>query len=78
MRSSCGEIDPGNCRFGDDLRQSEQAYVTNVNGALDKFPELAGLGLVDLNKAVGSDKIPAEVATVVRNNGGGHWNHSFL
>ena len=55
-----------------------QTYVNNVNAALDKFPELKGLGLVDLNQAVGTDKIPAEVATAVRNNGGGHWNHSFF
>lgn len=55
-----------------------QAYVTNVNAALDKFPELKSLGLVGLNQAVGSDKIPKDVATVVRNNGGGHWNHSFF
>ena len=34
--------------------------------------------IVDLNKAVGTDKIPKELATVVRNNGGGHWNHSFF
>ena len=52
--------------------------MTTLNTALEKFPELAGLGLVDLNRAVGSDKIPKEVATVVRNHGGGHWNHSFL
>lgn len=55
-----------------------QTYVNNLNGALEKFPELKDLGLVDLNKAVGSDKIPKDVATVVRNNGGGHWNHSFF
>lgn len=55
-----------------------QAYITNLNNALDKFPELKGLGLVDLNKAVGTDTIPKDVATVVRNNGGGHWNHSFF
>lgn len=55
-----------------------QAYITNLNGALDKFPELKTLGLVDLNKAVGTDAIPKDVATVVRNNGGGHWNHSFF
>jgi Fe-Mn family superoxide dismutase len=41
------------------------AYVTNVNAALDKFPELKGLGLVDLNRAVGTDAVPAEVATAV-------------
>ena len=55
-----------------------QTYVNNINGALEKFPELASLGIVDLNKAVGTDKVPKEVATVVRNNGGGHWNHSFF
>jgi hypothetical protein len=60
------------------LHRARQAYITNVNAALDKFPELKDLGLVGLNQAVGSDKIPKDVATVVRNNGGGHWNHSFL
>jgi len=55
-----------------------QTYVTNLNNALEKFPELAGLGIVDINKAVGTDKIPKDIATVVRNNGGGHWNHSFF
>ncbi len=32
----------------------------------------------DLNKAVGTRDIPADVTTTVRNNGGGHWNHSFF
>jgi Fe-Mn family superoxide dismutase len=52
-----------------------QTYVNNLNAALDKFPEFRDLGLVSINQAVGSDKVPAEVATAVRNNGGGHWNH---
>ncbi len=52
--------------------------MTNLNGALDKFPELKSLGLAELNKAVGTDAIPKDIATVVRNNGGGHWNHSFF
>lgn len=43
-----------------------QTYVNNVKGALEKFPELKDLGLVDLNKAVGTSKIPSEVATVIR------------
>ncbi|GLC35653.1 hypothetical protein PLESTB_000002400 [Pleodorina starrii] len=55
-----------------------QAYINNLNGALDKFPELKDLGIVDINKAVGTDKLPAEVATVIRNNGGGHYNHTFF
>lgn len=55
-----------------------QTYVNNVKGALDKFPELKDLGLVDLNKSVGTSKVPSEIATVIRNNGGGHYNHSFF
>jgi Fe-Mn family superoxide dismutase len=33
---------------------------------------------VGINQAIGTDKVPIEVATAVRNNGGGHWNHSFF
>ena len=32
----------------------------------------------DLNKAVGTNDVPSNVTTAVRNNGGGHWNHSFF
>ena len=52
-----------------------QTYVNNINAALDTFPELKQLGIVDINKAVGTEKIPDDVAVAVRNNGGGHWNH---
>jgi Fe-Mn family superoxide dismutase len=55
-----------------------QAYITNLNNALDKFPEFKSVGLVDLNKKVGTDALPKDIATVVRNNGGGHWNHAFF
>ncbi|GIL92721.1 hypothetical protein Vretifemale_20228 [Volvox reticuliferus] len=55
-----------------------QAYVNNLNAALDKFPELKDLGLVDINKAVGTTKLPGDVATTIRNNGGGHYNHTFF
>lgn len=55
-----------------------QTYVTNINAQVDKFPELKELGLVTLNESVGTSKIPKEAATAVRNNGGGHWNHSFF
>ena len=47
------------------------ADVNNVNAALEKHPELKDLGLVELNQAVGTDTIPADVLTAVRNNGGG-------
>lgn len=55
-----------------------QTYITNVNAQVEKFPELKNLGLVTLNESVGTSKIPKEAATAVRNNGGGHWNHSFF
>jgi Fe-Mn family superoxide dismutase len=55
-----------------------QTYINNLNGVLDKFPELKELGLVDLNKAVATDKLPKDAATIIRNNGGGHYNHSFF
>eukprot|EP00890_Picochlorum_soloecismus_P003520 jgi/Picsp_1/4169/NSC_01678-R1_superoxide mn len=55
-----------------------QTYVNNVNNALEKFPEMKDLGLVDLNKSIATGAVPADIATAVRNNGGGHWNHSFF
>jgi Fe-Mn family superoxide dismutase len=50
------------------------AYVTNLNAALEKAPELAGKTLDELLKNLSS--VPEAVRTAVRNNGGGHWNHS--
>ena len=53
-----------------------QAYVTNLNAALEKAPELAERPieqlLADLNA------VPEAVRGPVRNNGGGHWNHSLF
>ncbi len=53
-----------------------QAYVTNLNAAIEKAPELANWSLDDLNKKIST--VPEAVRTAVRNNGGGHWNHSFF
>ena len=53
-----------------------QAYVTNLNAAIEKAPELQGKSLEDLLKNVNS--APEAVRTAVCNNGGGHWNHSFF
>ena len=53
-----------------------QAYVTNLNAAIEKAPELQGKSLEDLLKNVNT--APEAVRTAVRNNGGGHWNHSFF
>ena len=53
-----------------------QTYVTNLNAAVEKAPELQGMSIEELLKGVNS--APEAVRTAVRNNGGGHWNHSFF
>ncbi len=52
------------------------AYVNNLNAALEKHPELAGKSLEELVTNINS--IPEDIRTVVRNNGGGHFNHSLF
>ena len=52
------------------------AYVTNLNAALDKHPGLQSKSLEDLLK--GLSNVPEDIRTAVRNNGGGHWNHSMF
>ncbi|MBS1832856.1 MAG: superoxide dismutase [Acidobacteria bacterium] len=54
-----------------------QAYVTNLNKALESAPELAGKSLEEL-LANGCAIVPEGIRTAVRNNGGGHWNHSLF
>lgn len=53
-----------------------QAYVNNLNAAIEKAPELASWSLDDLCRNIG--KVPESVRTAVRNNAGGHWNHSMF
>ena len=53
-----------------------QAYVTNLNNALSKHPELFSTSLDALLR--GMDAIPDDIRTTVRNNGGGHHNHSLF
>ena len=53
-----------------------QAYVTNLNTALDKAPELKDKPLDELLRDLNS--VPESIRTAVRNNGGGHWNHSMF
>ena len=53
------------------------AYVTNLNKALESAPDLADKSLDELlanNLAI----VPENIRTAVRNNGGGHWNHSMF
>jgi superoxide dismutase, Fe-Mn family len=53
-----------------------QTYVTNLNTALDKHAELHGKSLDDLVRNLNA--VPEDIRTAVRNNGGGHWNHSLF
>lgn len=50
-------------------------YVTNVNAAIEGS-EHEGKSLEELLQNL--DSLPANIQTAVRNNGGGHWNHSFF
>ncbi|WP_319470860.1 superoxide dismutase [uncultured Trichococcus sp.] len=52
------------------------AYITNVNAALEKHPELADKTIEELLADLNS--IPEDIRTAVRNNGGGHANHSLF
>ncbi|MCS7091294.1 MAG: superoxide dismutase [Verrucomicrobiota bacterium] len=53
-----------------------KAYVDNLNKALAGRPDLETKPLEDLLKNLAA--IPEEIRTTVRNNGGGHWNHTFF
>jgi superoxide dismutase, Fe-Mn family len=53
-----------------------QAYVDNLNAALEKAPEWASKSLDDIIRNLNS--VPEAVRTAVHNNGGGTWNHSLF
>jgi len=53
-----------------------QTYVTNLNAAIEKAPELQDKSLEWLLQNLSS--VPEAVRAAVRNNAGGHWNHSFF
>jgi Fe-Mn family superoxide dismutase len=52
------------------------SYVNNVNAALEGHPDLASKSVEDLLKGI--DSVPESIRTAVRNNGGGHANHSMF
>ena len=52
------------------------AYVTNLNNAIAGKADLEAMSIDDLCKNIG--KVPSDIQTAVRNNGGGHWNHTFF
>jgi Fe-Mn family superoxide dismutase len=53
-----------------------QAYVNNLNAALDKHPEWHNKSLEELLRGINS--VPEDIRTAVRNNAGGHHNHSLF
>ena len=52
------------------------AYVNNLNAALEKHPELQSKSAEDLIRNINS--VPEDIRTAVRNNGGGHVNHTMF
>ena len=52
------------------------AYVNNLNAALEKHPELQSKSVEDLVKGINT--VPEDIRTAVRNNGGGHINHTMF
>lgn len=53
-----------------------QTYVDKLNAALEKAPDFQGKDIEELLKNL--DQLPEDIRTAVRNNGGGHYNHSFF
>ena len=52
------------------------AYVTKLNGALEKYPELQEKSISELLTDLNA--LPEDIRTAVRNNGGGHMNHTMF
>ena len=52
------------------------AYVNNLNAAIEKHPELADKSVEDLVKGINT--VPEDIRAAVRNNGGGHINHTMF
>ena len=67
-------IDEATMKFHHD--KHHQTYVSNLNGAIEKHPELAKHTPEDLLRSL--DTIPDDIKAVVRNNGGGHVNHTMF
>ncbi len=53
-----------------------QAYINNLNAAIEKHPELADKTVEEL--VADLEMVPEDIRTAVRNNGGGHLNHSMF
>ena len=53
-----------------------QTYIDNLNNALEGHSNLQNMNIEELIKSL--DEIPEDIKTAVRNNGGGHYNHSLF
>jgi Fe-Mn family superoxide dismutase len=67
-------IDEATMRLHHD--KHHQTYVTNLNAAIEKHPELGDKSPEDLIRDL--DSIPDDIRAAVRNNGGGHVNHTMF
>lgn len=67
-------IDARTMQFHHDKHHA--AYVKNLNAALEKYPKLKGRTVEDLLRQL--DRVPEDIRKTVRNNGGGHVNHSMF
>ena len=67
-------IDKATMQFHHDKHHA--AYVKNLNGGLEKHPELKSQTVEQMLRNLSS--VPADIRTVVRNNGGGHENHTMF
>jgi superoxide dismutase, Fe-Mn family len=66
-------IDATTMKFHHDKHHA--AYVKNLNAAVNKYPELKTKSVEEM--LVNLRKLPKDIQTIVRNNGGGHLNHSM-
>ncbi len=67
-------IDARTMQFHHDKHHA--AYVKNLNAALEKYPQLKSKSVEELLRKL--DTVPADIRRTVRNNGGGHVNHSMF
>jgi len=67
-------IDTATMKLHHDMHHA--AYVKNLNAALEKYPNLQSKTVEELIKDLNS--IPEDIRGAVRNNGGGHVNHSMF
>ncbi len=67
-------IDAATMRFHHDRHHA--AYVNNLNGAIGRYPQLVSQSAIALISNL--DSIPEDIRAIVRNNGGGHVNHTMF